>query len=89
MLIQEEIKRRWNSVNACYHSVQNLLSFHLLLKNVKLRTDTTAMLLVVLYGYQTWFLTLRAEHRLWVFEKRVLGRKVDQTGMMGGLRKIA
>jgi hypothetical protein len=27
-LIQEEIKRRLNSGNACYHSVQNLLSFH-------------------------------------------------------------
>jgi hypothetical protein len=26
-LIQEEIKRRLNSGNACYHSVQNLLSF--------------------------------------------------------------
>jgi hypothetical protein len=25
-LIQEEIKRRLNSTNACYHSVQNLLS---------------------------------------------------------------
>jgi hypothetical protein len=35
-LIQEEIKRRLNSGNACYHSFQNLLSSHLLLKNVKL-----------------------------------------------------
>jgi hypothetical protein len=29
-LIQEEIKRRLNSGNACYHPVQNLLSSHLL-----------------------------------------------------------
>jgi hypothetical protein len=29
-LFQEEIKRRWNSGNACYHSVQNLLSYRLL-----------------------------------------------------------
>jgi hypothetical protein len=36
-LIQEEIKRRLNSGNACYHSVQNLLSFRLLSKNVKVR----------------------------------------------------
>jgi hypothetical protein len=28
--IQEEIKRRLNSGDACYHSVQNLLSSHLL-----------------------------------------------------------
>jgi hypothetical protein len=31
-LIQEEIKRRLNSGCACYHSVQNLLSSHLLSK---------------------------------------------------------
>jgi hypothetical protein len=37
-LIQEEIKRRLNSRNACYHSVQNLLSSRLLSKNVKVRT---------------------------------------------------
>jgi hypothetical protein len=36
-LIQEDIKRRLNSGNACYHSVQNLLSCRLLLKNVKIR----------------------------------------------------
>jgi hypothetical protein len=34
-LIQEEIERRLNSGNACYHSVQNLLSSRLLSKNVK------------------------------------------------------
>jgi hypothetical protein len=34
-LIQEEIKRRLNSVNACYHSVQNLLSSRLLSKKLK------------------------------------------------------
>jgi hypothetical protein len=33
-LIPEEIKRRLNSGNACYHSVQSLLSSHLLLKNI-------------------------------------------------------
>jgi hypothetical protein len=36
-LIQEEIKRRLNSGNACYHSVQNLLSSHLLSKNLKIK----------------------------------------------------
>jgi hypothetical protein len=35
-LIQEEIKRRLNSANACYNSVQNLLSSRLLSKNIKL-----------------------------------------------------
>jgi hypothetical protein len=36
-LIQEEIKKRLNSGNACYHSVQNLLSTRLLSKNLKIR----------------------------------------------------
>jgi hypothetical protein len=36
-LIHEEIKRRWNSCTACYHSLQNLLSSRLLSKNVKIR----------------------------------------------------
>jgi hypothetical protein len=35
-LIQEEIKRRLSSGNACYHSVQNLLSSRLLSKNLKI-----------------------------------------------------
>jgi hypothetical protein len=36
-MIQEEIKRRLNSGNACHHSVQNILSSRLLSKNVKIR----------------------------------------------------
>jgi hypothetical protein len=37
--IQEEIKRRLNSGNNCYRSVQNLLSSTLLSKNVKIKID--------------------------------------------------
>jgi sorting nexin-29 len=47
-LIQEEIKRRLNSGNACYHSVQNLSSSHLLSKKVKIRMYKTIIFLVVL-----------------------------------------
>jgi sorting nexin-29 len=43
-LIQEEIKRRLNSGNSCYHSVQNLLSSHLLSKNLKIRICKTIIL---------------------------------------------
>jgi hypothetical protein len=71
-LIQEEIKRRLNSGNACYHSVQNLLSSRLLSKNVKVRIYKTIILPVVLYGCETWSLTVREEHKLRVFENRVL-----------------
>jgi hypothetical protein len=73
-LIQEEIKGRLNSGNACYHSVQSLLSSHLLSKNFKIRIYKTIILPVVLYGCETWCLSLREEHRLRVFENRVLRR---------------
>jgi uncharacterized membrane protein len=36
-LIYQEIKRRLNSCDVCYHSVQNLLSFRLLFITVKIR----------------------------------------------------
>jgi sorting nexin-29 len=58
-LIQEEIQRRLNSGNACYHSVQGLLSSRLLSEDVKIRIYKTIILLVVLYGCETWSLTLR------------------------------
>jgi hypothetical protein len=49
-LSQEEIKRNLNSGNACYPSVQNLLSSCLLWKNVTIRIGKTIILPVVLYG---------------------------------------
>jgi hypothetical protein len=83
-LIQEEIKKRSNSGNACYHSVQNLLSSRLLRKTIKIRIYKTKILPVVLYGCETWSLTLR------VFEKRMLrkifGPKRDE--VTAGWRKI-
>jgi hypothetical protein len=72
--IQEEIKRRLNSGNACYHSVQNLLSSLVLLRRVKIRLCKNIILPVVPYGCETWSLTVREEHKLRVFENRVLRR---------------
>jgi hypothetical protein len=72
--IQEEIKRRLNSGNACYRSVQSLLSSRLLSKNLKIRIFKAIILPVVRYGCETWSLTLREEHRLRVLENRVLRR---------------
>jgi hypothetical protein len=72
--MQEEIKSRLNSGNACYHSVLSLLSSRLLSRNVKVKIYKTIVLSVVLYGCETWSLTLREEHRLRVFENRVLRR---------------
>jgi len=72
--IQEEIKGRLKSGNAFYYSVQNLLSSRLLSKNLKIKIYRTIILPVVLYGCETWSLTLREERRLRVFENRVLRR---------------
>jgi hypothetical protein len=73
-LIQEEIKRRLNSSNAWYHSVQNVLSSRLLPRNVKIRIYKSIILPVILCECATWSLTLREEHRLRAFQKRVLRR---------------
>jgi hypothetical protein len=57
--IQEEIKSRWKLGNACYHSVQNLLSSSLLSKNLKIKIYRTIILPIVLYGCETWSMTMR------------------------------
>jgi hypothetical protein len=72
--IHDEIKSRLNSGNACYYSAQNLLSSRLISKNLKIKTYETVILPAVLYGCETWSLTLRKEHKLRVFENRVLRR---------------
>jgi hypothetical protein len=70
--IQEEIKSRLNSGNTCYHLVQSLLSSRLLSRNVKVEVYKTIILPVVLYGCETWSVTLREEHRLRVFENKIV-----------------
>ncbi|KAJ4426515.1 hypothetical protein ANN_27329 [Periplaneta americana] len=87
---REEIKRRINMGNACYYSVEKLLSSSLLSKNLKVRIYKTVILPVLLYGCETWTLTLREEHRLRVFENKVLrkifGAKRDE--VTGEWRKL-
>ena len=56
--IQEEIKSRLKLGNACYHSVQNLLSSSLPSKNLKIKIYRTIILPVGLYRCETWSLTL-------------------------------
>jgi hypothetical protein len=73
-VIQEEIKNRFYSGNVCYHSVQNLLSSCLLSRNIKIAICKTIILFVVLHACENWSLILREEHRLRVFEGRVLRR---------------
>jgi hypothetical protein len=43
-------------------------------KNIRIRIYKTIILPVVLYGCETWSLILKEEHKLRVFESKVLGR---------------
>jgi hypothetical protein len=82
--MHKKINSRLNSGNACYHSVQSLLSSRLLSRKV------TIIRPVVLYGCETWCLALREGHRLRVSENRVLrsifGPKKDE--VTGEWRKL-
>ena len=61
--IQEQIKSRLKSGNASYRSVQNPLSSNLLYKNLKIKIYRTIIFLFVMYGCETWLVTLREDCR--------------------------
>ena len=88
--IRGEIKRRINMGNACYYSLEKILSSRLLSKKLKVKQYKTIILPVVLYGCETWSLTLREERRLRVLENKVLrkifGAKKDE--ITGEWRKL-
>jgi hypothetical protein len=88
--IQEEIKSRLKSGNVCFHSVQNVLFSSLLFKNLKIKIYRNTILPVVLYGCETWSLTLRQERRLRSFENRVLRRIIGRrrNEVTGECRKL-
>jgi hypothetical protein len=66
------------------------LSSTLLSKNVKIKIYKTIILPVVLYGCETWSLTLKEEDRLRVFKNRVLRRIFGpmRNEVTGGWRKL-
>jgi hypothetical protein len=66
------------------------LSSHLLSRNVKVKIYKIIILPVVLYGCETLSLTLREEHRLRMFENRVLRRIFGpkRYEVMGEWRKL-
>ena len=79
--IQEEIKSRLKSLNACSHSVRNLLCSSLLSKELEIKIYRN-IIMPVLCRYETWSLTLREERRVRVFEngvlRRIFGPKRDE-----------
>jgi hypothetical protein len=89
-MMKEKIKRRLNSDNAGYHSAKNLLYFRMLSKSIKDRITKIIIIPVVLYGPETFSLTLRGENKLKVLEnnaqKKIFGPKKDEA--TGGSRKL-
>ena len=84
------IRRRLKPGNACYLAAQNIVSSSLLSKNIKSKIHRNIILRVVLYGCEIWSLTLREEHRLRVFENRVLRRIFGpkRDGVTGEWKKL-
>ena len=60
--------------------MQNLVSFSLISNNIRIKIYRTKILPVVLYGCETWSITMREESRLGVFENRVLRRIFEPEG---------
>ena len=72
--------------------MKNLLSSRILSKHLKINIYRGIILPVVLYGCETWSLTLREERRLRAFEKKLLMRefgpkRVEVTGEWRKLHK--
>ena len=88
--IRDDIQRRINMENACYYSLEKILSSRLLSKKLKVNIYKTIILPVVLYGCETWSLTLREEHRLRVFVNKVLWKifEAKKDEITGEWRKL-
>ena len=67
-----------------------IIIFFLVWNNLKIKIYRTIILPVVLYGCEPWSLTLQEEHRLRVFENRVLRRIFGpkRDGVTGEWRKL-
>ena len=73
--ISLEIKRRITLANRCYYGLSRQLSCRVLSRHTKSTLYKTLILPVLLYGAETWTLSLADEHALGVFERKVL-RKI-------------
>jgi hypothetical protein len=71
---QEETKCKLKTENSFYYSVQRFLSSRLLSINLIIKIYKAIILPVLLYGCETWSLTLRDECRLRFFENSILRR---------------
>jgi hypothetical protein len=90
--------RNMNSVKTGYTSqmdltsfaIQNILSYRLLSRNIKVKIYKTRILLLVSYRCEIWNLTLREIGRLTAFERSVRRKIFRSKGneVVGGWRKL-
>ena len=82
--IIDQIKYRLKAGNSDYYSFQTILSSQFFSKNFNIKIFKIIILIVVLFGCETWSLTLREERRLRVFENRIprpiFEQKRDENG---------
>jgi hypothetical protein len=71
----KEIRATFLIMCQTFFFLQTVLSSNLLSENIKIKIYRTIVLAVVLYGCETWCLTLREEGRQRLFENGVLGLK--------------
>jgi len=86
------LKMIWIMIEICWSVFKcfNINIFSLLSKKLKIKIYGTIILPVVLYGCETWSLTLREERRLRMFENRVLRRVFEpkRDELTGEWRKL-
>jgi hypothetical protein len=73
-IFTNNLKNRLNSGNACYHSVQNLLSSRLISKSLRFKLHNIIIVPVVSYPRGSSSFSQREEHKLRVCENRLLRR---------------
>ena len=89
--MEGKITKISHAENPCNHSFRNIVYSRFLFVNERLKyTEIRTIFSIVLNASQTLSLTSRAEHRLRVFEIRVLRKLCGPTGkkIIGGSRKV-
>jgi hypothetical protein len=82
----EEVNIRLIAANKCFYACKGLLSSKILSKNSKLLIYKTVIRPVATYGCETWCLIQREEHKLAIFERKILRRIFGPTLENGSYR---
>ena len=82
-LLSFELKKLTNVVNRAYYGLQNHMKSRIISRNTKTLLYKTPIRPVLTYGSETWVLSKQDEHRLSIFERKIL-RRIYGPVMDGG-----